>query len=292
MRSGLGAPGTGRPARRPASTMRRRNRRVRSSLGLVKSSAGGASSMIRPSSRKHTRRAMSLAKPISCVAMTMVMPVAASSLITSSTSATSSGSSALVTSSSSMICGFIASARTIATRCCCPPESRSGKSASLSASPNLASSALASSSACAAGRRRTFAGASVTFRSTVMCGNRLNAWNTIPTCLRTRFGSTSGPVTSWPHRLIRPESIGSSRFTQRSSVDLPDPDAPIRQTTSCVATDRSMPLSTSLVPNDLCSPSILIASSPTTGIGLGCAPALMRWLRRGGGGGPARSAGR
>ena len=93
---------------------------------------------------------MSRAKPISCVAISMVMPPAASSLITSSTSATSSGSSALVTSSSSMICGFMASARTIATRCCCPPDSRSGKSASLSARPNRPSSALASSSAAGA----------------------------------------------------------------------------------------------------------------------------------------------
>ena len=94
-------------------------------------------------------------------------------------------------------------------------------------------------------------------------------------------------VTSWPHRVIRPELIGSSRFTQRSSVDLPDPDAPIRQTTSWVATDRSMPLRTSLAPNDLCSPSILIASPPVAG-----SPAVMGWPRRGGGGGPVRSAGR
>ena len=106
--------------------IRRRNRWVRSSLGAVNSSAGGASSMIRPSSRKHTRFAMSRANPISWVAISIVIPPAASSRITSSTSATSSGSSALVTSSSSMICGFMASARTIATRCCWPPDSRSG----------------------------------------------------------------------------------------------------------------------------------------------------------------------
>ena len=34
---------------------------------------------------------------------------------------------------------------------------------------------------------------------------------------------------------------------QRSSVDLPEPDAPIRQTTSCSATARSMPRRTSSV---------------------------------------------
>src|SRR5262249_39214124 len=87
-------------------------------------------------------------------------------------------------------------------------------------------------------------------------------------------------VISWPHRLIRPESIGSSRLTQRSSVDLPDPDAPIRQTTSWAATDRLMPLRTSLAPNDLCRSSILIASPSATGPG----PALTgcpRWRSRG-----------
>ena len=47
---------------------------------------------------------------------------------------------------------------------------------------------------------------------------------------------------------------------QRSSVDLPDPDAPIRQTTSCSSTARSMPFSTSRSPKDLCRPSMRSAS--------------------------------
>ena len=55
---------------------------------------------------------------------------------------------------------------------------------------------------------------------------------------------------------IRPSSTGSSRLMQRSSVDLPEPDAPIRQTTSCSATSRSMPRSTSCSPNALCRPSM------------------------------------
>ncbi len=50
---------------------------------------------------------------------------------------------------------------------------------------------------------------------------------------------------------MRPSSSGSSRFTQRSSVDLPEPEAPIMQTTSCSATARSIPRSTSFRPNDL-----------------------------------------
>jgi hypothetical protein len=57
------------------------------------------------------------ARLISWVAITIVMPPAASSRIVFSTSPTSSGSRALVTSSKSIRDGRIASARTIATRC-------------------------------------------------------------------------------------------------------------------------------------------------------------------------------
>jgi hypothetical protein len=56
------------------------------------------------------RFATSRPKPISCVAISIVMPPRASSRITSSTSATSSGSSALVASSSRNSRGSIASA--------------------------------------------------------------------------------------------------------------------------------------------------------------------------------------
>ncbi len=126
-----------------------------------------------PASRKQTRLALSRAKAISCVAISIVIPPAASSRITFSTSATSSGSSALVTSSSSITAGLSASARTIATRCCWPPESRSGYSSRLSASPKRASSSVASVSACARGVPSAFRGPSVTFSSTLMCGKRL-----------------------------------------------------------------------------------------------------------------------
>ena len=77
---------------------------------------------------------------------------------------------------------------------------------------------------------------SVTFSSTLMCGKRLNDWKTIPISRRTRLTSTPrrGDLLA-AATTIRPASIGSSRFTQRSSVDLPDPEAPIRHTTSCSA---------------------------------------------------------
>ena len=88
-----------------------------------------------------------------------------------------------------------------------------------------------------------------------MCGKRLKDWKTIPIPRRTAFTSTPRAVTSWPRTTIRPASIGSSRFTQRRSVDFPDPDAPMRHTTSCSASSRSIPRSTSSLPNDLWMPS-------------------------------------
>ena len=75
---------------------------MRGSRGAPKIASGGPCSRIVPPSRKQTRSAISRAKLISCVAISIVMPPAASSRITSSTSATSSGSRALVTSSSSI----------------------------------------------------------------------------------------------------------------------------------------------------------------------------------------------
>ena len=103
---------------RPALTTRWRNCWVRGSVGAPKMRSGGPSSRIRPSSRKHTRSAISRANPISWVANSIVMPSRFRSRTTSSTSPTSSGSSADVISSSSMISGCIASERAIATRCC------------------------------------------------------------------------------------------------------------------------------------------------------------------------------
>ncbi len=75
-------------------------------------------------------------------------------------------------------------------------------------------------------------GESVTFCSTVMCGNRLKAWKTMPICWRSWLTSSLSFVRFWPSTVIEPESTFSSRLMQRRSVDLPEPEAPIRQTTS------------------------------------------------------------
>ena len=162
--------------------------------------------------------------------------------MTSRTSATSSGSSALVTSSSSMMSGCMASARTIATRCCWPPESRSGYSSALSARPKRSSSSRASASAASRsdaaaprdGRQRDVA----QHRHVREEVERLEH-DADPPPDGVEVGV--GPVISSASSRIRPASIGSSRLMHRSSVDLPEPEAPIRQITSCGATARSMP---------------------------------------------------
>ncbi|MNY12706.1 hypothetical protein D3C86_1458030 [compost metagenome] len=88
-----------------------------------------------------TRSDIDMAKSISWVTISMVMPSLARSRITFSTSLTSSGSRAEVGSSNSMICGSIARARAIATRCCCPPESWCGYLWAWASRPTLSSSA-------------------------------------------------------------------------------------------------------------------------------------------------------
>ena len=102
-------------------------------------------------------------------------------------------------------------------------------------------------------------GARATLSSTVRCGNRLKDWKTIP--MRRRRASTGAPgaVSSSSPRKTRPRVGRSSMLRQRSSVDLPDPDGPMTQTTSPGATSRLTPLSTSLCPKVLWIPSARIA---------------------------------
>ena len=111
------------------------------------------------------------AKPISWVAMTIVMPSLASWRTMFSTSATSSGSRAEVISSRRSSWGSMASARTMATRCCWPPESRSGYSLRLVLQADAArAAAMARSSAMPGVRPSTFVGARVTLRARSCAG--------------------------------------------------------------------------------------------------------------------------
>ena len=76
--------------------------------------------------------------------------------------------------------------------------------------------------------------------STDMCGKRLYDWKTIPIRWRTRFAFGSEAEIGSPFSRIEPALISSSRLMQRSRVDFPQPDAPIRLITSCGSTARLM----------------------------------------------------
>jgi len=165
--------------------------------------------------------------------------------MTASTSPTSSGSSAEVGSSNSIMSGFMDSERAIATRCIWPPESWDGWASTLSESPTRSSMSRAICWASAGLRRSTFSCATVRLRSTVMCGNRLNCWNTMPIRVRMASRSTSGSRMSMPSMWMEPPVGRSSRFTERSRVDFPEPEGPMTHTTSPRSMVRSMPLSTS-----------------------------------------------
>ena len=92
--------------------------RKKSSADAKKKASGAFSSTICPSAMKTTRFAARLAKPISWVTTTIVMPDLARLIMTSRTSLIISGSRAEVGSSKSMTVGSMARARAIATRCC------------------------------------------------------------------------------------------------------------------------------------------------------------------------------
>jgi hypothetical protein len=65
------------------------------------------------------------------------------------------------------------------------------------------------------------------------------------------WSTTWPPITTWP------ELCCSSPAMILSSVDLPQPEAPRRTTNSPSAMSRSTPLSTSVLPNDFLTWSIL-----------------------------------
>ena len=73
----------------------------------------------------------------------------------------------------------------------------------------------------------------------------------MPTCARYCGAFTPRPATFTPLYSISPEVGVSSRFTHRSSVDLPEPDAPIMLITSPFSTEKSMSRSTSWLPKAL-----------------------------------------
>ena len=63
----------------------------------------------------------------------------------------------------------------------------------------------------------------------------------MPTLRRKASLSRFGVLISCPSTRIEPFWMSTSAFTQRSKVDLPDPDGPMMQTTSPFMTAMSMP---------------------------------------------------
>ncbi|EAR65253.1 hypothetical protein B14911_08375 [Bacillus sp. NRRL B-14911] len=113
-----------------------------------------------------------MAKPISWVTITMVIPLWARDFMTSSTSLTISGSRADVGSSNSIMSGCIANALAMATLCFCPPDRRFGYSLAFSERPTFCKSPVPIFSASCLETPFTFIGAYVRFSSAVICGNR------------------------------------------------------------------------------------------------------------------------
>ena len=107
----------------------------------------------------------------------------------------------------------------------------------------------------------TSMGARVQLSSTDLLLKRLKPWNTMPIFWRRAFRLTFKSVEFLPSNQMWPESASSSKLMQRSSVDLPEPDAPMMHTTSPRLTSRSMPLSTCRSPKDFSSCSILMMGS-------------------------------
>src|SRR5450755_532170 len=240
-----------------------RKLRVFSFCGWSKNCSGGASSTMRPLAMKTTRSATLLAKPISWVTQSIVMPSSARPIIVSSTSLTISGSSAEVGSSNSMIFGFMQRARAIATRCCWPPESWLGYLFACSGMRTRVKyfSAVASASSRLMPRERI--GARVQFCNAVRCGKRLNCWNSMPTSRRTASTLRRPAARSTPSTTMRPFCAVSSRLMQRMRVDLPEPEGPQMTIRSPARTDRLMSVSTWKCPNHLSSPSMrMIGSTP------------------------------
>ena len=161
--------------------------------------------------------------------------------MTCSTSPMSSGSSALVGSSKRSTLGSMHRARAMATRCFWPPDSRAGYSSRFSARPTLARYASACVTASAFETPSTRVGASMRFWSTLMCGKRLNSWNTMPARIRIwRICSRWALLRAWsgsdttrtPSISMVPADGSSRKFTQRRNVVFPLPERPMSMTAS------------------------------------------------------------
>jgi hypothetical protein len=87
-----------------------------------------------------------------------------------------------------------------------------------------------------------------TLSSAVLCGNSSKLWNTMPMRWRTLRTSVSRVGSGMPSSSTRPPFRVSSALVQRSSVDLPEPEGPIRHITSPLLTCSETPFSATKSP--------------------------------------------
>src|SRR5688500_12770116 len=110
-----------------------------------------------------------------------------------------------------------------------------------------------------------------------MCGNRLNCWNTMPMSARSRAIPRPAVSTRWPSNVIDPPSMASSPLTQRSIVDLPEPEGPATTIDSPRSMPRSMPSRTTLPSKALRTPDSSTIRSPIGGADATPAGGARRW---------------
>ena len=156
------------------------------------------------------------------------------------------GSSAENGSSISRISASVAKARARPTRCCMPPESSCAYLSAQLESPTIASFSSTIRARSGFGMPRSSRPNS-TFWRTVRQGSNANCWNTVETVRMRNSRSTVGVhrVTSTRAPACStstlPRATLLSRLMARSTVDLPDPESPIRTQSSPRSTERLMP---------------------------------------------------
>ena len=150
---------------------------------------------------------------------------------------------------------FIASALAMAARCFCPPYKLLGYRSISWASPTFSRRASGIFFAFSGSSFFTTICASVTFSSSVLCGNKLKDWNTMPTFFRklcalfkNRFLIMIRDTQLYAIYCNFPSSRISKQFKQRNNVDLPQPDCPIIDTKSPLSISNDMLLRTLLSP--------------------------------------------
>ena len=145
--------------------------------------------------------------------------------------------------------------------CFWPPDNWDGYASFLSSNPTLSNNISALLFASSLLIFFILIGAKVILSKTVIWGNRLKFWNTIPIFCLTSSILTFLSVIFLSSNNIWPSVGSSSKFIHLKTVLLPDPLGPTITTISPLSICKSIPLSTCKFPNDLFKLFIFIISS-------------------------------